>query len=82
MSKGLRRISVLTNSAMEKFELSNADVVLEKITATQGAGEKVYSETNVNPNMYTAHRWKWIWNINRVIHKNRLAKLLEEMTAL
>jgi hypothetical protein len=73
---------MLTNGALKNLEQCNADEVLDKITAMQGAGEKVYSPNNINPNVYSAPRWKWIWNINQVIHRNRLTQLLREMTML
>jgi hypothetical protein len=62
--------------------MSDADEVLAQITSLQGASEKVYTANLINPNKYSATRWRWIWTINRVVHRNRLTKLLREMTML
>ena len=82
LSTDFKRISCLTTGAMKNLELSSPLDVLAKITSLQGAGEKVYSPKSVNPNVFSAPRWRWIWNINQVVHRNRLTKLLREMTML
>lgn len=78
----LRRVSVLTKDALRHLELSDADKNLRLITARQSAGEKAYSTAVVNPNVFSASRWRWIWTVNQVVHRNRLTKLLREMTVL
>jgi len=67
---------------LKHLDLSDADEVLEQMTALQSASEKMYSPSYVNPNIYSASRWRWIWTINRTVHRNRLTKLLREMTNL
>lgn len=82
LSKGFKHISSLTSEALKNLELSSPLAVLDQITSLQGAGEKVYSQKSTNPNIYSTPRWRWIWNINQVVHRNRLTKLLGEMTML
>jgi hypothetical protein len=79
---GYKRISSLTKSAFKNLESSNADVVYKRIMLeiNQAGGAKIYSEKSLkslNPNIYSTVRWKWIWAINKTIHRNRLTKILK-----